>query len=105
MDEAFIPLIAIVSLFIALPWLIFHYITKWKQAKVLTGDDEKLLDDLYEAARRLDDRLMTIERIMAADNPNWKHTALPPRASETRLLDQIDALEAEARIGDRSRIK
>ena len=105
MDEAFIPLIAIVSLFIALPWLIFHYITKWKQAKVLTGDDEKLLDDLYEAARRLDDRLMTIERIMAADNPDWRRNPLPHRASETRLLDQIDALEAETRIGDRSRIK
>lgn len=105
MDEAFIPLIAIVSLFIALPWLIFHYITKWKQAKTLTGDDEKLLDDLYDAARRLDDRLMTIERIMAVDNPNWKNNTLPHRASETRLLDQIDALEAEARIGDRSRIK
>ena len=105
MDEAFIPLIAIVSLFIALPWLIFHYITKWKQAKTLTGDDEKLLDDLYEAARRLDDRLMTIERIMAADNPDWKRNTLPHRASETRLLDQIDALEAQARIGDRSRIK
>ena len=105
MDEAFIPLIAIVSLFIALPWLIFHYITKWKQAKTLTGDDEKLLDHLYDAARRLDDRLMTIERIMAVDNPNWKNNTLPHRASETRLLDQIDALEAEARIGDRSRIK
>ena len=106
MDEAFIPLIAIVSLFIALPWLIFHYITKWKQAKVLTGDDEKLLDELYEAARRLDDRLMTIERIMTAENPDWNRSALPHRGGrETRLLDQIDALEAEARIGDRSRIK
>ncbi len=105
MEDAVLALIIVPVLFIGLPWLIFHYVTKWKQARVLTGDDEKLLDDLYEAARRLDDRLMTIERIMAADNPEWKRNTLPHRASETRLLDQIDALEAEARIGDRSRIK
>ena len=59
-------------LFIGLPWLVFHYITKWKQAKTLTVDDERLLDDVHETARRLEDRLVTIERIMTADNPNWK---------------------------------
>ncbi len=59
-------------LFIGLPWLVFHYITKWKQAKTLTVDDERLLDDVHDTARRLEDRLITIERIMAADNPNWK---------------------------------
>jgi phage shock protein B len=60
------------TLFIGLPWLIFHYVTKWKQAKVLTVDDENLLDDMHETARRLEDRVITIERIMAAENPNWK---------------------------------
>jgi phage shock protein B len=67
-----IPLLAIITLFIGFPWLVFHYITKWKQAKVLTVDDERLLDDVHDTARRLEDRLVTIERIMAADNPNWK---------------------------------
>jgi phage shock protein B len=61
------------TLFIGLPWLIFHYVTKWKQAKVLTVDDENLLDDMHETARRLEDRVITIERILAADNPNWKN--------------------------------
>ncbi|MFZ4747718.1 MAG: envelope stress response membrane protein PspB [Sphingomonas sp.] len=61
------------TLFIGFPWLIFHYVTKWKQAKVLTVDDENLLDDMHETARRLEDRVITIERILAADNPNWKN--------------------------------
>lgn len=61
------------TLFIGFPWLIFHYLTKWKQAKVLTIDDENLLDDMHETARRLEDRVITIERILAADNPNWKN--------------------------------
>ncbi len=71
---------------IGLPWLIFHYITKWKQAATLTGSDEKLLDELHDAARRLDDRLNTIERIMTAENPNWRQNALPDAVSRQRLL-------------------
>ena len=70
--EILIPLSAILSIFVGLPWMMFHYITKWKQAKTLTVDDENLLDDMHETARRLEDRLITIERIMSADNPNWK---------------------------------
>ena len=34
MDE-FIPIIAIVSLFIVLPGMIFHYITLWRKQKTL----------------------------------------------------------------------
>jgi len=59
-------------LFIGLPWLIFHYVTKWKQVGTLTNEDEKLLDELHYTARRLEDRLNTIERIIAADHPDWK---------------------------------
>jgi phage shock protein B len=72
MDEFMTPVLICGMLFIGFPWLVFHYITKWKQAKVLTVDDENLLDDMHDTARRLEDRLITIERIMAADNPNWK---------------------------------
>ena len=79
--------LAIITLFIGLPWLIFHYMTKWKQAKTLTDSDERLLDDLHEAARRLDDRLCTIERIMTAENPNWRQQCLPGRESERLLAD------------------
>jgi len=78
--------LAIVSIFVGLPWLIFHYVTKWKQAATLTGSDEKLLDDLHDAARRLDDRLCTIERIMTAENPDWRQQCLPGREASRRLL-------------------
>ena len=86
MEDVRIPLIVVPILFIGFPWLIFHYITKWKQAKSLTSGDEKLLDDLHDAARRLDDRLCTIERIMTAENPNWRQQCLPGREREQRLL-------------------
>ena len=76
MEDIIAPII-IGIIFIGLPWLIFHYVTKWKQAATLTGADEKLLDDLHDMARRLDDRLCTIERIMTAENPNWLQQCLP----------------------------
>lgn len=67
-----VPVLAIATLFLGLPWLIFHYITKWRGQATLTPQDENLLDDLHDTARRLDDRLATIERIMTADNPDWR---------------------------------
>ncbi|MEO6432458.1 MAG: envelope stress response membrane protein PspB [Sphingomicrobium sp.] len=88
MEDVLIPLIVMPVLFIGFPWLIFHYITKWKQAKTLTSSDEKLLDELHDVARMLDDRMCTIERIMTAENPNWRQQCLPGRESTARLLPE-----------------
>ncbi len=90
MEDVLIPLIAMTTLFIGLPWLVFHYMTKWKTAARLTGGDEKLLDELYDAARRMDDRLCSIERIMTAENPNWKQQCLPETSARQRLLSGED---------------
>ena len=85
--EILIPILVVGMLFIGLPWLVFHYITKWKTAAKLTGSDEKLLDDLHDAARRLDDRICTIERIMTAENPNWRQNCLPEQRTQRLLSD------------------
>jgi phage shock protein B len=79
--------IALVSLLIVLPWMIFHYVTKWKTTAKLTGSDEKLLDELHDAARRLDDRLCSIERIMTAENPDWRQNCLPEQRAQRLLSD------------------
>ena len=84
MEDILVPIIIVDILFIGLPWLILHYTTKWKTTATLTTDDERLLDDLNETARRLEDRLATIERIVAADNPDWR-PARPVAASEYDL--------------------
>ena len=106
MEDVFVPAIVMVVLFIGLPWLVFHYITKWKTAKVLTNDDERLLDDLYEAARRLDDRLCTIERIMTAENPDWQRNCPPgQRGSDNRLIEQFEALDNDPLTRSRRKVK
>ncbi|NVJ98723.1 MAG: envelope stress response membrane protein PspB [Alphaproteobacteria bacterium] len=69
MDET-IPILLIVVVFPL--WLIFHYITKWKQMKGITPEDEASLGDLRNAADRLEDRLRTMERIMDDEVPDWR---------------------------------
>lgn len=88
MEDILIPVIVVPTIFIGLPWLIFHYVTQWKRAGSITREDEDLLDELYDAARRLDDRMNTIERIIAADNPEWaRERAL---RNETPIEDRLE---------------
>ena len=72
MEDILVPIAVCGTLFIGMPWVILHYVTQWKRARGLSIEDENLLDELHETARRLDDRLRSIERIVAADNPEWK---------------------------------
>ena len=78
MEDFLAPVLIVGMLFIGLPWIIFHYISKWKTAATLTTEDEDLLDELHELARRLDERMCTIERIVQAENPNWRSVACVP---------------------------
>jgi len=70
MDD-FIPIFVVGMLFIGLPWIILHYITKWKTAATITSDDEVLLEELYNLAKRLDERMDTVERLVASDDPSF----------------------------------
>lgn len=77
-----VGLVAIVTLFIGLPWVILHYITRWKTAATLTTDDEALLDELYQLARRLELRVETVERLVAADHPDFRDARLSADGSD-----------------------
>jgi phage shock protein B len=96
MEEVIIPVLAILTAIIGLPWLVFHYITRWKTAATLTNEDEKLMEELYDLARRLDDRMCSIERIMTAENPNWRAISCDP--ASTGIEDRL-ATPVRQRIG------
>ncbi|TNE43728.1 MAG: envelope stress response membrane protein PspB [Sphingomonadales bacterium] len=82
---------------IGLPWLIMHYITKWKTAATITTDDEVLLDELYQLARRLDERMDTVERLVASDNPDFQ----PKRLMENREVDNQQLRELDRLIAEK----
>ncbi|WP_285713268.1 envelope stress response membrane protein PspB [Erythrobacter oryzae] len=70
MDEL-VPIMVVGMLFIGLPWMVLHYMTKWKTAPTITADDEVLLEELYNLAKRLDERMDTVERLVASDDPGF----------------------------------
>ncbi len=106
MEDVLVPIFIFLTLFIGLPWIILHYVSKWKTAATLTTADENLLDDLYDLSRRLEERMMTVERIVQADNPNWR--ALAADAADLRLDHDRSARlieESRRRLGEESRTR
>ncbi|MCR2833124.1 envelope stress response membrane protein PspB [Parerythrobacter lacustris] len=92
MEEAFVVFAGIAAII----WIILHYITKWKTAATITTDDEALLDDLYQLAKRLDERMDTVERLVASDHPDFENTRLlPNREIDNQPLRELDRLLAE----------
>ncbi|WP_353217144.1 envelope stress response membrane protein PspB [Sandarakinorhabdus sp.] len=86
MEDIIVPVAVVGMLFIGLPGLILHYLTKWKSQTGISSQDEALLDELHDLARRLDQRIDTVERIIAADNPNWKDGRITDLSEQRRQL-------------------
>ena len=53
-------------------WIVFHYITKWKMAKGLTPEDEKMLSEIWDSSARMEERIITLERILDVEAPTWR---------------------------------
>ena len=53
-------------------WIIFHYIAKMKAAKGLTAEDEKMLSEVWESSKKMEDRIVTLERILDIESPSWR---------------------------------
>ncbi|HKL52291.1 MAG TPA: envelope stress response membrane protein PspB [Wenzhouxiangellaceae bacterium] len=67
----FVPVILFLVI-VAPIWLILHYATRNSASKRLTSKDESLLEDLHENARRMEERIHNLERILDADAPEWR---------------------------------
>lgn len=92
-EEIFI----IPAVVLGLPWIIMHYVTKWKTAATITTDDEVLLEELYQLAKRLDERMDTVERLVSADNPDFK----PARIQADREIDNQPLRELDRLLADK----
>ena len=65
--------IAIVALTcVALPAVIMHYVTEWRKMKTPTPDDERLVDDLWRTAQRMERRIEALETILDREAPKWR---------------------------------
>lgn len=95
MDFDVVTVVAI--LFIGLPWMVLHYMTKWKTAPTITADDEVLLEELYNLAKRLDERMDTVERLVASDDPEFTpaRRLTADHEKDNQQLRELEQLIAE----------
>jgi len=97
MEDGLIAVLIVATLFIGLPWVILHYMTKWKTAATITTDDEVLLEELYNLAKRLDERMDTVERLVASDEPEFTpaRRLIADQEKDNQQLRELEALIAE----------
>ena len=84
-EEFIIAIVAIGSIFIVLPAMIFHYVTLWRKQKTLMPDDERMLEDLWRSARSIERRIETIEELIDAEQdeePTRRRRPLSPSRFE-----------------------
>nr|WP_298929546.1 envelope stress response membrane protein PspB [uncultured Erythrobacter sp.] len=92
-------MIIIPAFLIGLPWLILHYVTKWKTSATITNDDEVLLEELYNLAKRLDARMDTVERLAASDDPSFvpAKRLMAEHETDNQQLRELEEMFAEKR--------
>ena len=63
----------IVLLAVPVPlFIVFHFITKWKQSREISGADEKMVEDLWTLSQRLEERVESLETILDSEVPEWR---------------------------------
>jgi phage shock protein B len=67
----FVPVI-IFLVIVAPIWLVLHYVTRWRSTRTLSREDERMLVDLWESAKRMELRIVTLEKILDAEAPQWR---------------------------------
>jgi phage shock protein B len=67
----FVPII-IFLVIVAPIWLVLHYVSRWRSSRTLSREDERMLVDLWESAKRMELRIQTLEKILDAEAPQWR---------------------------------
>ena len=52
--------------------IIMHYVTKWKETKGLSAEDERMLQELWDDAQRMQSRVNALETILDNKVPEWR---------------------------------
>ena len=73
----FLVVPAILFMVIVAPlWLIFHYVTVWKTQRNAGRADPGAVNTMWDTARRLEDRVAALEKLLDAEAPGWRSKSL-----------------------------
>ncbi|PQA86885.1 envelope stress response membrane protein PspB [Hyphococcus luteus] len=72
MEEMIGPIAIVAIIFVACPAVFLHYRTELRKTKTISADDERLVDDLWKTAQRLERRVEALETILDKEAPDWR---------------------------------
>lgn len=52
--------------------VILHYVTKWKSSRTLSGDEQRMLEELWQDAQKMESRINVLETILDDQVPDWR---------------------------------
>jgi phage shock protein B len=66
-------IIGIIMVSVVVPLVVvLHYVTKWKDAKGLSREDEKMIEDIWESAQKMESRINALETILDERAEDWR---------------------------------
>jgi len=71
MDDFIGPIAIVALVVVGLPWVVMHYMTEWKKNTSIKPEDERMIADMWRAARRMQDRIEALESILDDEAPGW----------------------------------
>lgn len=72
MPEYLVPVAIVAIIFVGMPAVFLHYQTELRKTKSISTDDERLMDDLWKTAQRLERRVEALETILDKEAPDWR---------------------------------
>jgi phage shock protein B len=69
----FVGVMLIIIAAVVLPLVvILHYVTKWKSSRTLSGDEQRMLEELWQDAQKMESRINALETILDDQVPDWR---------------------------------
>ncbi len=56
-----------ICLFVVLPWMFLHYLTKARSSSGLSQDEERMLEEIWKSSRTMERRIETLERLIETE--------------------------------------
>lgn len=73
-----------VCLFVVLPWMFLHYLTKARSNSGLSQDEERMLEEIWRASRTMERRIETLERLIETE---------PKKSAQTMRQETGDRIQ------------
>lgn len=65
-------ILALLVVIVAPVWIIAHYATRWRTARILSKEQERVMHDMWQLAQTMERRVETLEAVLDSEAPGWR---------------------------------